>query len=309
VVKPLRPKIATNIAGLELRNPTMLSAGILGLSGLSLRAVWEAGAGAVVTKSLGINARIGHPNPTIVNVGCGFINSMGLPNAGAKEYADEIQIARSGGEIVIIASIYGASPSELVEVAKIVENEKVDAIELNLSCPNVEGFGIEIGQDPKLVRNVVKAVKNAVRIPVFTKLTPNVTDIKAIAKTAVDAGSDGLVVINTVRAIAIDLETGRPILANKIGGLSGPAIKPIALRCVYEISQSVHAPVIGCGGVTCWQDAIEFLFAGAVAVQIGTANAYKGLNVYKEITTGLEKYLEEKHFKSVDEIVGLSHRY
>ncbi len=305
----MRPNLVVEIAGLELRNPTMLSAGILGLSGLSLRAVWEAGAGAVVTKSLGFRARKGYPNPTIVDVNCGFINSMGLPNPGVKEYTTEIKTAKSLGEIVVVASLYGTLPEEFSDAAKIVERAGADAIELNLSCPNVEGVGIEIGQDPRLVQNILQSVKKAVKLPIFTKLTPNVSDIKALAKTATDAGTDGLVAANTIRAMAINLDTGRPILASKIGGLSGPAVKPIAIRCVYEISQAVNVPVIGCGGITSWQDAVEFLLAGASAVQIGTAITYRGLDVFKEVTSGLEKYLRKKNLRNVGEIVGLSHKY
>jgi dihydroorotate dehydrogenase (NAD+) catalytic subunit len=305
----LLPSLKTEISGIELRNPTILSAGILGISGVSLRTVWEAGAGAVVTKSLGLNARKGHPNPTIVNVGCGYINSMGLPNPGAEEYEGEIRTAKEEGDIVIIASIYGSRPNELAKLARIMENADVDAVELNLSCPNVEGVGMQVGQDPELVGNIVEAVKNSVRVPVLTKLTPNVSDIKVLAKASEEAGSDCIVAINTIRAIAIDLETGRPILAGKLGGLSGPAIKPVALRCVYEASQAVNIPVMGCGGVTCWQDAMEFFLAGASAVQIGTAIAYKGLDVFREVTCGLENYLKRKGFKGIDEVVGLSHKY
>lgn len=305
----MRPNIATEVAGLKLKNPTMLSAGILGLSGSSLRAVWEAGAGAVVTKSIGLEARSGHPNPTVFNVGCGFINAVGLPNPGVKEYAEELKATKNGGEIVIIASIYGALPEEFATIAEVVERAGADAVELNLSCPNVEGVGMEVGQDPNLVMNIVRAVKKTVKVPVFAKLTPNISDITVVAKAAADAGADGLVAINTIRAIAIDVETGRPILANKMGGLSGPAIKPVALRCVYEVSRTVSTPVIGCGGVTCWQDAVEFLLAGASAVQIGTAIAYKGLDVFKEVTSGIEEYCIRKNIGSIGEIVGLSHKY
>jgi dihydroorotate dehydrogenase (NAD+) catalytic subunit len=305
----LEPNLKVKVGGLQLKNPTMLSAGVLGLSGSSLRAVWEAGAGAVVSKSLGLNGRKGHPNPTVVNVGCGFINSMGLPNPGAEEYAKEIKTLKRGGEIVLVASIYGARPAELAELAKIVTEAGGDAVELNLSCPNVEGVGMEVGQDPHLVQRIVKAVKNAVDVPVFTKLTPNISDIKVVAEAAAEAGADGLVAINTVRALALDVETGRPILSSQLGGLSGPAIKPIALRCVYEASQVVSIPVIGCGGVTQWQDAVEFFLAGASAVQIGTAIAYKGLSIFKEITYGTEQYLKKKSIKEIGEIIGKSHKY
>jgi dihydroorotate dehydrogenase (NAD+) catalytic subunit len=297
------------IAGLKLRNPIMQSAGILGLSGQSLRTIWEAGAGAVVTKSLGLRSRIGHPNPTIVNIGCGFINSIGLPNPGADEYGEDIRTAKSVDEIVIVASIYGAIPEELAKAAKLVEGAGADAVEINLSCPNVEGVGMEIGQKPRLVQEIIRAVKRAIKVPIFAKLTPNVSEIKVIARAAAAGGADGLVAINTIRAIAIDLETGRPILFNKIGGLSGPAIKPIALRCVYETSKEVKIPVIGCGGITRWEDAVEFFLAGASAVQIGTAIAYNGLGVFSDVKRGLEKYLKKKGYKGVGEIVGLSHGY
>lgn len=308
-VKRLQPNLEVKIGGLRLKNPTMLSAGVLGLSRSSLRAVWEAGAGAVVSKSLGLEGRKGHPNPTIVNVGCGFINSMGLPNPGAEEYAKEIKTLKRSGEIVLVASIYGARPDELAELAKIVTEAGVDAVELNLSCPNVEGVGMEVGQDPHLVQRIVRAVKNTVDVPVFTKLTPNISNIKIVAKAAEEAGADGLNAINTVRALAIDVETGRPILSSRLGGLSGPAIKPIALRCVYEVSQAVDIPVIGCGGITRWQDAVEFFLAGASAIQIGTAIAYKGLNIFKEITCGIEHYLNKKSITKIGEVIGQSHKY
>jgi dihydroorotate dehydrogenase (NAD+) catalytic subunit len=185
----------------------------------------------------------------------------------------------------------------------------VDALELNLSCPHVERTGAEIGHDPGLVADVVEKVKAKVDRPVFVKLTPNVADIVEVAKAAAESGADALTAINTVRAMAIDLETTRPLLANKVGGLSGPAIKPIAVRCVYEIYQEVDVPVIGCGGISTWRDAVEFMLAGASAVQIGTAVAFKGLEVFRSVTEGMEVYLKEKAFKSVKEIVGLAHRH
>jgi dihydroorotate dehydrogenase (NAD+) catalytic subunit len=285
----------------------MLCAGVLGFSGLSLRRVWEAGAGGVVTKSLGLHPRIGYRNPTIVDVGCGLLNAMGLPNPGVKDYVEEIKSAKADGAISIVASIYGGSPQDFTQAAKVVEAAGVEAVELNLSCPHVKEVGMEVGQDPGLVGSVVDAVKSSVGLPVLTKLTPNTSDIKALARAAEDAGTDGIVAINTVRAMAIDLTTGKPVLANKIGGLSGPAIKPIAVRCVYEISKTVDVPIIGCGGIVDWRDAVEFLLAGASAVQIGTAIAYRGLAVFEEVLKGVEKYLMKKGCGSVGDIVGLSH--
>jgi dihydroorotate dehydrogenase (NAD+) catalytic subunit len=305
----MQPNVAIDIAGLHLRNPTMLAAGVLGLSGVTLRSAWDAGAGAVVTKSLGLKPREGYSNPTLVDVGCGFLNAMGLPNPGIREFVDEVKAARKGGEILLVASVFGESPRDFAEAASVMEVAGVDGVELNVSCPHVKAAGMEIGQDPAILENVVTAVKDAVQIPVFTKLTPNTSHIRDLARTVERAGGDGIVAVNTLRAMAIEVETGRPILGNKIGGLSGPALKPVALRCVYEIAQTVDIPVIGCGGVVGWRDAIEYLLAGARAIQIGSAIAYKDLTVFDEIVTGVRDYLQRKEYSEVEDIVGLSQKY
>jgi dihydroorotate dehydrogenase (NAD+) catalytic subunit len=301
-------RLVTEIAGLRLRNPTMLAAGILGLSGPSLRRAAEAGAGAVVTKSVGLKPRVGYPNPTVVQVDCGLLNAMGLPNPGVHHFGEELREVKKEG-VSVIVSIYGFSTEDFAEVARVAVEEGADALELNVSCPHVEKTGSEIGQNPRLVAEVVEKVKSKVDKPVFVKLTPNVAEIVKVAEAAVKAGADAITAINTVRAMAIDVETTRPMLANKIGGLSGRAIKPISVRCVYEIYRQVDVPVIGCGGITTWQDAVEFMLAGASAVQIGTAIAFEGLDVFKSVTGGIDSYLENMGFGSVREIVGLSHRY
>ena len=301
-------RLVTEIAGLKITNPTMLAAGILGLSGPSLRRAAAAGAGAVVTKSVGLKPRMGYSNPTVVQVDCGLINAMGLPGPGIHNFGEEIKEAKKGG-VPVIVSIYGFSPEDFAEAARVAVEEGADALELNVSCPHVEKTGSEIGQSPRLVAKVVEEVKNKVDKPVFVKLTPNVADIIKVAEAAAKAGADAITAINTVRAMAIDVKTTRPILANKIGGLSGRAIKPIAVRCVYEIHRQVDVPVIGCGGVTTWQDAVEFMLAGASAVQIGTAIAFEGLDVFRSVARGIDSYLEKMGFRSVKEIVGLSHSY
>ena len=231
---------------------------------------------------------------------------MGLPNPGAKEFMREIQIAKEGGAPVI-ASIFGASKQEFASVGLVMEEAGADALELNVSCPHAEVAAL--GQSPGLTFDVIAGVKKNVGIPVFVKLTPNVTDITAVARKAEEAGADGVTCINTLRAMAVDVETGRPILANRVGGLSGPAIKPVAVRCVFEVSKEVGIPVMGCGGITHWQDAVEFMLAGASAIQIGTAVAFKGLNVFREVVEGIQAYLRRKRYRSVKEIVGLAHRY
>lgn len=285
----------------------MLAAGILGLTSLSLKRTAEAGAGAVVTKSVGLKPRMGYANPTVVQTDCGILNAMGLPNPGIDYFAKEIHEAKTIG-CPIIVSVYGFSVEEFVEVAKKAGEAGADALELNVSCPHVEKTGSEIGQDPKLLKTIVKVVKKEVNKPVFVKLTPNVTDIVECARVAEEGGADAITAINTVRAMAINAETAKPILGNKFGGLSGPAIKSIALRCVYEIYREVKVPVIGCGGVSDWRDVVEFMLAGATAVQIGTAIAFKGLEVFQSINKGIEAYLETRGYKNVREIVGLSHR-
>lgn len=303
-------RLAIEIIGLKLRNPTMLAAGILGLSGASLRRVMDSGAGAVVTKSLGLKPREGYLNPSVVQVSCGLLNAIGLPNPGVHGFVEEIrEIKKFKADIPIIASVYGFSAGEFTKVARIAEKAGADALELNLSCPHVEKTGSEIGQSTGLVAEVVEKVRATVKKPIVIKLTPNVADIAEIAQAGVEAGADGVTAINTIRAMKIDVETTKPVLANKIGGLSGPAIKPIAVRCVYEIYEKVNVPIIGCGGITTWQDAVEFMLAGASAVQIGTAVSLRGLSVFKSITAGLDSYLRRKGFKSVKDLVGISHRY
>jgi len=295
------------IAGLRFRNPTILASGILGSSAEYLREVARAGAGAVTTKSVGPKPRDGYKNPTVIQVDCGFLNAVGLPNPGIEKFVDEIRRLRDL-EIPLIVSVYGFSPEEYAEVSSMAVNAGADAIELNLSCPHVRGAGAEIGRDPCLVSQVVKMVKESVNSPVFAKLTPNVSDIGEIAAAAASAGADAITAINTVRAMAIDIETCRPMLANKVGGLSGGAIKPIAVRCIYEIYEVVDIPIIGCGGVRTWRDAVELILAGASAVQIGSAIAIEGLPVFRSIAEGIEYYLQRKGFKSVGDIVGLAHK-
>jgi dihydroorotate dehydrogenase (NAD+) catalytic subunit len=301
-------RLNTNFAGLKLKNPTVLASGILGYSAESLESIVEGGAGAVVTKSIGLTPRVGYPNPTVVQAKCGLINAMGLPNPGIEAYVQEIRLEKTVLSVPLIVSVYGFSAEEYAVTAKKAADAGADAVELNVSCPHVKETGSEIGQNPEALSEVVKKVKAAVQRPVFVKLSPNVTDIVEMAKAAVKAGADALTAANTVRAMAIDVETAVPVLSNKQGGLSGPAAKPIALRCIYDIYEKVKKPVMGCGGITSWRDAVEFFLAGASAVQIGTAVALKGPSVFQTINCGIDAYLKRKRFGSVKEIVGLAHR-
>ncbi len=301
-------RLSVEIAGLRLPNPTMLAAGILGLSGPSLREAVRNGAGAVVTKSVGLKSRLGYANPAVVQVDCGLLNAIGLANPGARYFAEEIKELKSDGlGVPVIASVFGFSAEEFAKTSGILVEAGADAIELNVSCPHVEKTGSEIGQSPDLVSEVVRQVRKTVTKPVVVKLTPNVADIAKVAKAAVKAGADAVAAINTLRAMAIDVETATPILANKIGGLSGSAVKPIAVRCVYEVYEAVNVPVIGCGGISTWRDAVEFMLAGASAIQVGTEIGVQGLGVFGSISRGIDSYLRRKGYKNVRDIVGLSH--
>jgi dihydroorotate dehydrogenase (NAD+) catalytic subunit len=301
-------RLNTNFTSLKLKNPTILASGILGYTTESLKSIVEGGAAAVITKSIGATPRTGYPNPTIVQTQHGLINAMGLPNPGINAYTKEIQHAKKTLPIPLIVSIYGYTPQQYATTAKKATQAGADAIELNVSCPHVKETGSEIGQNPAVLAQVVKQVRAAVHKPLIVKLSPNVTDITETAETAVKAGADALTAINTVKAMAIDAETALPILSNKHGGLSGSAIKPIALRCVYDIYEHTKIPIMGCGGITNWRDAVEFLLAGASVVQIGTAIAMKGSTVFGAVNRGVAKYLKKRGCSNIKEIIGLAHK-
>ncbi|MBS7641860.1 dihydroorotate dehydrogenase [Candidatus Bathyarchaeota archaeon] len=300
--------LSVDIAGLSLKTPLILASGILGLSGRLLAKISRAeGVGAVTTKSIGLKPRDGYPNPTIILLPYGLINSMGLPNPGAEAFLKELDEAEDLSS-PLIASFYGYSVDEIVETARIIaKHPRVSALELNVSCPHVSGV-YELGFKPELVAEAVSKVKKIIDKPLFVKLSPNTHLIVDVARAAAEAGADGLTAINTVKALAIDTELFRPILSGVYGGLSGPALKPIALRCVYEIYKEVDIPIVGCGGVSNSLDVVEFILAGASAVALGSVIAFKGVGVFRELAEGLSSYLERKGFRSVREIVGLSHR-
>ena len=260
----------------------------------------------MVTKSFGIEPNKGYPNPTTVEVEGGIINAIGLSNPGVENFREELE--KLEGKVPQIASIYGSTPEDFSKIASKVEN-LVDALELNISCPHaMEGCGAAIGQNPDLTSQIVKAVKKSVKSPVIVKLTPNVTDIVEIAQAAEYGGADALTLINSLGpGMRIDLETGKPVLSNRFGGMSGPAIKPIALRCVYQVHQTVKLPIMGVGGIMDYKDVVEFLYAGASCVQIGTAVMYNGLEVFSQINSGLEKFMNNKGYQKVEEMVGLAH--
>ncbi len=284
----------------------MLASGVLGYSAQSMDRVVKSGAGAVVTKSVGVEPRVGYSNPTVVQAEAGLINAMGLPNPGIKVFSEEITYCKTLLNVPLIVSVFGYSADDYASVAKKAVEAGADAIELNVSCPHVKQTGAEIGQSPKFLSEVVQQVKDVINKPLIVKLSPNVADITILAQAAIEAGADALTAVNTLKAMAIDAETQLPILSNVKGGLSGSAIKPVALRCVYDIADAFEVPIIGCGGVSNWRDAVEFFLAGASAVQIGTAVA-DDIQVFQSITKGVDMYLRKKGYRSVKEIVGLAH--
>ncbi len=300
--------LTSRVGRVAFRNPFLLASGIWGESGESLLGAWRAGAGGAVTKSIGAEPRPGYPNPTVEELGpWGFLNAMGLPNPGIREYPKEIAVARAGGA-PLVGSIFGHDAPEFAGLARAMGATGVLAIELNLSCPHAEGLGSEIGQDPELVREITRAVKQAVELPVWVKITPNTADPAEIAQAAEAAGADAITAINTVRGLAIDPELKRPVLAHGTGGLSGPAIKPVGLACVWKIWEKVHIPIVGVGGIFTARDALEYLEAGASAVQLGTAIAYEGIGLFGRLPGELSALLDQLGFDSVSAAVGAAHR-
>ena len=294
------------LTGLKLKNPTILAAGIMGTTGASLVRMAKEGAGAVVTKSIGPEPKEGHHNPSMVQLECGFLNAMGLPNPSYDAFLQELEFAKKGTSVPVIASIFGGDADDFLKVADGLSPAKPDAFELNVSCPHAEGYGAMIGSDPYVVEEITHAVCDSVDVPVWVKLTPNVTDIATIGEAAERGGADAVVAINTVRAMAIDIATGYPILGNRFGGLSGAAIKPIAVKCVYDLYAALDIPIIGVGGVSTWQDAVEMIMAGASAVQVGSA-VFDGVDVFGSIADGIDNYLDENGHTGIENIIGLAH--
>ena len=272
----------------------------------SMQRVFNSGAGAIVTKSIGLKPRDGYANPTLVELEHGLLNAMGLPNPGIELFEEELKKLKNSN-ISIIGSIFGSNVYEFVKLSEKMQQCKVDALELNMSCPHAKGYGLEIGSDPKLVKEITSKVKESVKIPVFVKLSPNLTNIVEIAQSAETGNADAIVAINTLKAMKIDIELKMPVLSNKIGGYSGNAIKPIGIRCVYEISKNVDIPVIGVGGITTGEDAIEYFMAGASAIQIGSGIYYRGIDIFKTICDEIEIWMKKHRYNDLSAIIGVAH--
>jgi dihydroorotate dehydrogenase (NAD+) catalytic subunit len=273
----------------------------------SMERIFNCGAGAVVTKSIGLTPREGYPNPTLIELEHGILNAMGLPNPGIEESGEEIKRLKRS-KVTTIGSVFGSNTKEFIELCKKMQSYNVDALELNMSCPHAKGYGLEIGSDPKRVKEITSSVKKLVDVPVFVKISPNLMNIVEIAEAAEKGNADGIVAINTVKAMKIDLELKTPVLSNKTGGYSGKAIKPIGVRCVYDISKNVDIPVIGCGGITTGEDALEYIIAGASAVQIGSAIYYRGVDVFKKICNEMKNWMNIHDYKKLTDLIGAAHK-
>jgi dihydroorotate dehydrogenase (NAD+) catalytic subunit len=299
-------EIAVKMGSLHLSNPTLLASGVHGSSLSKVLEALRVGAGGAVTKSIGPVPREGYPEPTLVEVEGGMVNAAGLPNPGAEKFSDQLAEVK-GKHLPILVSIFGGDEGEFSKVVSALDGNDFAGYELNLSCPHVSGVGTEIGHFPEEVSKVVKKVKGKTSKPVFAKLSPNTDKLVEVAQAAVDAGADGLTAVNTVRAFPIDAETGRPALSNGYGGLSGPAIRTVALRCVYELRKKFTVPVMGCGGVGTWEDAVKFFLAGADAVQLGVATIKK-FDIFNDINIGVLEYMERKGIDKLGDLVGAAHR-
>jgi dihydroorotate dehydrogenase (NAD+) catalytic subunit len=296
--------LSVKIGKLELKNPVMVSSGTFGYGEEYEELVDLRKLGALVTKSITLKPKEGNPPPRIIETPAGLLNSIGLENVGLDNFIKEKLPFLKRLKIPIIVSIAAESEKDYLELAESIDKEKIEAIELNVSCPNIKSKGgFSFAQDKEALYKIVKAVRKVTSGTLITKLSPNVTDIKEMARVAQRAGSEAISLVNTFLATAIDIEEAKPKLANFTGGLSGPAIKPIALRLVYEAASTVDISVIGQGGIMNTEDALEFLLAGADAISLGTANFIKP-KASLEIIEGLKAYMNKKRIRKLTDLIG-----
>ncbi len=296
--------MAVDIGGLVLKNPVMTASGTFGYGEEYASFVDLSILGAIVVKGLSLTPREGNPPSRIIETASGMLNSVGLENVGVRAFVDEKLPFLRDFDVAVIANILGDTVEEYCEVARIVSSAKgVHALEVNISCPNVSKGGIDFGVNPDLASHVTAGVKNATDLPVIVKLTPNVTDITEIAASVESAGADAISLINTLTGMSVDIEKRVPHLKNITGGLSGPAVKPVALRMVWEVVNTVSIPVIGVGGIMKASDALEFLIAGARAIQVGTANFVNPRSTI-EITDGIEAFMERNGIDDIEDLIG-----
>ncbi|RKW32998.1 MAG: dihydroorotate dehydrogenase [Lachnoanaerobaculum sp.] len=299
----MAPNMKVEIAGVEFQNPVTVASGTFGSGAEYAEFVDLNRLGAVTTKGVANIPWAGNPTPRIAEVYGGMLNAIGLQNPGIDVFAKrDVPFLRKYNTKIIV-NVCGKTTEDYIDVVEKLGDVDVDMLEINISCPNVKEGGIAFGQDPKAVEAITKAVKSHAKQPVMMKLSPNVTDITEMAKAAQAGGADALSLINTLTGMKIDIQRRTFAVANRTGGFSGPAIKPIAVRMVYQVAQAVQIPIVGMGGISCWEDAIEFLLAGATMVSVGTANFYNP-NVTMEVVDGIEKYLLDHQISDVRELIG-----
>lgn len=296
--------LESQFCGIRFRNPIILASGILGVTGAILSRLASEGIGGLTSKSIGPEPRLGYANPSVIEIDEGIVlNAVGLANPGIDEFVKEIPEIQHE-DVPLIASIFGETEDEYAMMAGKIEQAGVDAVELNISCPHAKVSSI--GADPYLTASVVSKVKEATSLPVFVKLNPNVTNIVDIARAAENAGADAVVAINTMRGMTIDVETMKPVLANKSGGISGKALKPMAIKAVYDLYEAITIPIIGCGGICTGLDIVEFLLAGARLVQVGTA-FLNGLSIIETMKHQMLDYMERHSIETITDLVGKAH--
>ena len=296
--------LSVDIGGLKLKNPVMTASGTFGY-GKEFDAFTDlTKLGAVVVKGLSLEPRAGNPSPRTCETPCGMLNAIGLQNVGVDAFiTDKMPYLRKVG-VPVIANIFGELVDDYKEVARRLDGvDGVSAVEINISCPNVKKGGMQFGTDPKEAARVVSVVRKATKLPIITKLSPNVTDVQVMARAVEEAGSDSISLINTITGMAIDIDKRKPRIATVMGGLSGPAIRPVALRMVYEVAKVATVPVIGIGGIMTGRDALEFIIAGASAVQVGTANFVDPDSSVK-VVEGIEAYMKDNNVEDIKELIG-----
>lgn len=300
----IKPDLKTNIGGIELENPVMTASGTFGYAMEFKELVDLNRLGGIIVKGLSLKPSMGNKPPRIVETACGMLNAIGLENVGIEAFVKEKLPFLKKLSTPVFTNIYGKSISDYALLAARIDKlNEIAGIEVNISCPNVKAGGLAFGVVPETAAEVVGAVRKKTSKPLMVKLSPNVTDITQIARAVEGAGADSLSLVNTITGMSIDIENRRSRLANITGGLSGPAIKPVALRMVWQVAQSVKIPVIGVGGIVCAKDALEFLIAGAAAIQVGTAN-FVNPHATIDIIEGIEEFLIKKKISSIRDIIG-----
>ncbi len=295
------PDLGVTIGRLRLKNPVLLASGTCGYGRelgdfLDLSRI-----GGIVVKGISLEPRPGNPPPRVIETPCGLLNAIGLENVGLERFIKEKLPWLKGQPTKVIVNILGNSVEEYEKMATALDEQPVDAIEVNISCPNVKEGGVAFGTSAKLAGEVTRAVRKATNLPVIVKLSPNVTDVTEIAKVVENEGADAISLINTILGMAIDIYRKRPVLGNVFGGLSGPAIKPVALRMVWQVARAVSIPVIGIGGISTWKDAVEYLMAGASAIQVGTATLIDP-QASEQILNGLVDFMAKNNYLSLVEL-------